>query len=211
MISSEEDEHQRLNKIEDWRITVHNAKEICLTWHDQWFAEHAQWYVQYTAHIYWMDKQGMKMMMNLLVHTVVNNAVRRLRSVLQQCWWEWWTDDQQYWPATEQIEETDDVDVTVSFNCKSKLVLLLRLGYLKPFLTGSKKTRQGPECRVGALCISRCWFYLTVVAGPKLIQKYYKIIWCCVLLCYGSWWFKCLWYVNDEVKDVYEMIMKLVE
>ena len=68
------------------------------------------------------------------------------------------------------------VDVTVSFNCKSKLVLLLRLGYLKPFLAGSKKTRQGPGWRVGALCISRCWFHLTVVAGPKLIQKDYKII-----------------------------------
>ena len=138
-----------------------------------------------------MDKQGMEMMMNLLVHTVVNNAVRRLRSVLQQCWWEWWADDQQYWPATEQIEETDDVDVTMSFNCKSKLVLLLRLGYLKPFLVGSKKTRQGPGCKVGALCISRCWFYLTVLAGPKLIQKDYKIIWCCILLCNGSWWFIC--------------------
>ena len=111
---------------------------------------------------------------------------RRLRSVLQQCWWEWWADDQQYWPAAEQIEETDDVDVTVSFNCKSKLVLLLRLWYLKLFLAGSKKTRQDPGCRVGALCISRCWFYLTVVAGPKLIQKYYKIIWCCILLYYGS-------------------------
>ena len=107
--------------------------------------------------------------------------------------------------------QKDDVDVTVCFNCKSKLVLLLRLGYLKPFLAGSKKTKQGPGWRVGALCISRCWFYLTVVAGPKLIQKDYKIIWCCVFLCYGSWWFKCLWYVNDEVKDVYEMIMRLVE
>ena len=83
------------------------------------------------------------------------------------------------------------VDVIVSFDCKCKLVLLLRLGYLKPFLAGSKKTRQGPRCRVGALCISRCWFYLTVVAEPKLIQKDYKIIWCCVIFCYGSWWFKC--------------------
>ena len=51
--------------------------------------------------------------------------------------------------------------------CKSKFVLLLRLGYLKPFLAGSKKTRQGPGCRIGALCINRCWFCLTVVAGPK--------------------------------------------
>ena len=24
----------------------------------------------------------------------------------------WWADDQQYWLAAEQIEETDDVDVT---------------------------------------------------------------------------------------------------
>ena len=40
--------------------------------------------------------------------------------------------------------------------CKSKLVLLLRLGYLSHFLAGSKKTRQGPGLRVGALCISRC-------------------------------------------------------
>ena len=58
---------------------------------------------------------------------------------------------------------------TVSLNYKCKLDLLLRLGYLKPFLAGSKKTRQGPRCKVGALHISRCWFYLTVVARPKLI------------------------------------------
>ena len=58
---------------------------------------------------------------------------------------------------------------TVSLNCKCKLDLHLRLGYLKPFLAGSKKTRQGPRWRVGALCISRCWFCLTVVAEPKLI------------------------------------------
>ena len=86
---------------------------------------------------------------------------------------------------------------TMSLNCKCKLELHLRLGYLKPFLAESKKTRQGPGCKVVALCISRCWFYLTVVAIPKLMQKDYKIIWCCVLLCYGSWWLK--WYVNDEV------------
>ena len=117
---------------------------------------------------------------------------QRLRGVLQQLRTDW----RNRW-----------VDVTVSFDCKCKLVLLLRLGYLKLFLAGPKKTRQGPGWRVDSLCISRCWFYLTVVAGPKLIQKDYKIIWCCALLCYGSWWFKCLWYVNDEVKDVYEMIM----
>ena len=116
---------------------------------------------------------------------------------LKRCWsgletsagmiWQW-----HVWECVE----------TVSFNYKSKLVLLLRLGYLKPFLAGSKKTRQGPGCRVGALCISRCWFCLTVVAEPKLIQKDYKIIWCCVLLCYGSLWMKCLCYVNDEVMEL---------
>ena len=126
---------------------------------------------------------------------------------LKRCWsglqtivgmiWQW-----HVWKCVE----------TVNFNCKCKLVLHLRLGYFKLFLAGSKKTRQGPGWRVGALCIGRCWFYFTVVAGrPKLIQKDYKIIWCCVILCYGSWWFKRLWYVNDEVKNVYEMIMKLVE
>ena len=118
-------------------------------------------------------------------------------------------DDEQMsmsWDSWPLIKETSDwwVDVTVSFNCKCKLVLLLRLGYLKPFLAGSKKTRQGPGCRVGALCISKCWFCLTVVVEPKLIQKDYKIIWCCVILSYGSWWFKCY--------DMWMMkFMKLVE
>ena len=80
-----------------------------------------------------------------------DNVTRWLGSIEEQllmiredwavcCRREWWADDQQYWPAAEQIEETSDVDVSVSFNCKSKLVLLLRLGYLKPFLAGSKKT-----------------------------------------------------------------------
>ena len=96
------------------------------------------------------------------------------------CMWQWW----------KCVE-------TVSLNCKCKLDLHLTIGYLKPFLARSKKTWQSAEWRVGALCISRCWFYLTVV-----------VIWCCVLLCYGSWWFKCLWYVNDEVKDVYKMIVE---
>ena len=108
------------------------------------------------------------------------------------CWCDWWN------------------DVTVSFNCKSNLVLLLRLGYLKSFLAGSKKTRQGPGFRVGALCISRCWFHLTVVAGHNN-TKDYKVILCCVLQCYSLWWSKCLWYVSDEVKDVYEMIMQMVK
>ena len=130
--------------------------------------------------------------------------------------WQWaalmmsrwvWSDDQQYWPATELIEETDDVDMTVSFNVNASLTCFLRLGYLKPFLARSKKTKQGPGFRVGALFISRCWFCLTVVAEPNLIQKDYKIIWCCVILCYGSLWMKYLCYVNDEVTDAYEMIM----
>ena len=68
---------------------------------------------------------------------------------------------------TSRLQRQVIVDVTVGFDCKCKLVLLLRLGYLKPFLAGSKKTRQGPRCRAGALCISRCWFFLTVVAEPN--------------------------------------------
>ena len=119
---------------------------------------------------------------------------RRLRRLLQQCWADWQTVDEQLWSDRYFL-----CDTSILY-CKNKLVFLLRLGYLKPFLAGSKKTRQGPGCRVGALCISRCWFCLTIVAEPKLIQKDYKITWCCVLLCYGSWWFKCLCYVNNEVK-----------
>ena len=122
-------------------------------------------------------------------------------AVVQKSWW----DEQRRWTAL--ICQRSLVGYMNLLYYKSKLDLLLRLGYLKPFLAGSKKTRQGPGCRVGPLCISRCWFYLTVVAEPKQIQKYYKIIWCCVLLCYGSLWMKWLCYVNDEVKDVYEMIM----
>ena len=99
------------------------------------------------------------------------------------CWYPFWQNalGQKKMLIDEMLEisadvmwwrgQKNDVGVTVSFNCKSKLVLLLRLGYLKPFLAGSKKTKQGPGCKVGALCISRCWFYLTVVARPKLIQK----------------------------------------
>ena len=97
---------------------------------------------------------------------------------------------------------------TMSFNYKSKLVLLLRLRYLKPFLAGSKKTRQGLGWRVGALCISRCWFYLMVVAVPKQIQKDYKIIYgSCyafmiqMLMIYKSWSDRCLWndYTNGRI------------
>ena len=123
---------------------------------------------------------------------------RRLRSVLQQYWWEWWADDQQYWPTVEQFEETDDVDVTVSFNCKSKLVLLLRLGYLSHFLAGPKRTRQGPGLRAGALFISRCWFRLTVVAGHNNTNDY-KITLCCVCC------------VSDDLSafDLWMMIWKM--
>ena len=141
--------------------------------------------------------------------TAVKNDEQR-RGWAELIGW-WWIALMWQWAHLTVICVCDEYVETVSCNCKSKLVLLLRLGYLKPFLAGSKKTRQGPVFRVGALHISRCWFYLMVVAGTKLIQKDYKIIWCCVLLCYGFWWFKCLWYVNDEVKDVYEVIMKLVE
>ena len=127
----------------------------------------------------------------------------------------WWVEMMWQWAHLTMICVCDECVEIVSCNCKSKRVLLLRLGYLKPFLAGSKKTRQGPRWRVGALCISRCWFYLTVVAIPKQIQKDYKIIWCCVLLCYGScydfmmqmlmiykWWSdRCLWndYANGRI------------
>ena len=91
------------------------------------------------------------------------------------CWavvskWTRWlmssvTADLMWW--AEMMSSVDDVTEiayvwwhdygnTSILYCKSKLVLLLRLGYPKPFLAGSKKTRQGPIWRVGALCISRC-------------------------------------------------------
>ena len=35
--------------------------------------------------------------------------------------------------------------MTVNFNVNASLTCFLRLGYLKPFLAGSKKTRQGPR------------------------------------------------------------------
>ena len=105
----------------------------------------------------------------------------------QQIWWAKMMsniDEQRFMSSSEQWYNRVDVmcredeqlwcnrdflcDTSILY-CKSKLVLLLRLGYLKPFLAGSKKTRQGPRCRVGALCISRYWFCLMVVAEPKLI------------------------------------------
>ena len=116
--------------------------------------------------------------------------------------WQWWR------------RQKNDVDVTVSFNCKSKLVLLLRLGYLKPFLAGSKKTKQGPGWRVGSICISGCWFYLIVVAIIKQIQKItksYGVVFSCAMVLVMTSWFRCLWFINDEVIYVYEMIMQMVE
>ena len=104
------------------------------------------------------------------------------------------------WEASEQTEEKDDVDVVVSFNCKSKLVLILRLGYLKLFLAGSMKTKHGPGWKVGTLCISRCWFYLTVVAVPKQIKKItksYGVVFSCVMVLIMTSWFRYLWW-NDR-------------
>ena len=149
--------------------------------HDKLMAAAACW-----ADLWWLDSIEEQVLIN------------RLRSVLQQCWWEWWADDQQYWPAAEQIEETDDVDVTVSFNCKSKLVLLLRLWYLKPFLAGSKKTRHGPGWKIGALCISKCWFYLTVVAVPKTNTKRLQNH---MVLCSLVLWFL-LWLHDSDAYDL---------
>ena len=134
---------------------------------------------------------------------------------------EWWSektvssiDDEQMsmsWGSWQQIKETSDWwdDVTVSFNLKSKLVLLLRLWYLKPFLAGSKKTRQGPGYRVGALHISRCWFYLTIVTEPKLIQKRLQNY---MVLCSFVLWFLmiqmfmiCEWWSEGCLWNDYEM------
>ena len=56
----------------------------------------------------------------------------------------------------QQIEEISDIDLIDEMIVNASLSCFLRLGYLKPFLAGSKKTRQGLGCRVGALCISRC-------------------------------------------------------
>ena len=89
-------------------------------------------------------------------------------------------EDEQLWCVRDFLMVTQ-----VYYIVNASVSCFLRLGYLKPFLAGSKKTRKGPGCRAGALYISRCWFCLMVVAGPKIIQKDYKIILCCVLLCYG--------------------------
>ena len=65
-------------------------------------------------------------------------------AMVQKSWW----DEQRRWAAL--ICQRFLVGYMNLLYCKSKLVLLLRLGYLKPFLAGSKKTRQGPGYRVGA-------------------------------------------------------------
>ena len=69
--------------------------------------------------------------------------------------------DEQCYNRVDVMSNVDDVtEISCEYGntsilyCNSKLVLLLRLGYIKPFLAGSKKTRQGPGFRVGALCIS---------------------------------------------------------
>ena len=121
----------------------------------------------------------------------------------KQCWWADHAEshDEQWrgraavlmrvlsrWLAVLTSSRTDWrnrwVDVTVSFHCKCKLVLLLRLGYLKPFLAWSKKTRQGPGCRVGALCISRFWFFLNGCSRTKTNIKRLQIymMWCSSML-----------------------------
>ena len=94
------------------------------------------------------------------------------------------SDNQQYWSAADWRDKWWS-NVTISFIVNASLTCFLRLGYLKPFLVGSKKTRQGPRLRVGALYISRCWFCLTVVAGQKeykKITKLYRVVFCCVMV-----------------------------
>ena len=147
----------------------------------------------------------------LYEHTLMTSCIAEAKKSLTSSmihlqlwrpWWQhvqtltnrsWWPNDQQYLWAAEIDEQIDkqrmmsrDRLSNIGIWLLARRILHLRIGILKPFLVGSKKTRQGPGWRVGALCISRCWFYLTVVADPKQIQKDYKIIWCCVLLCYGS-------------------------
>ena len=109
-------------------------------------------------------------------------------------WWAviWTVDKAEWWAVLQQSWCNDDMCILY---CKSKLVLLLRLGYLKPFLAGSKKTRQGPGCWAGALFISRCWFRLTVVAGPNNIKR---------LQIYIVWCSSVLWFFMNEMLMLYE-------
>ena len=107
--------------------------------------------------------------------------------MVQKGWW----DEQRRWAAWMYQRVLVWHKYTV---CKSKLVLLLRLGYLSHFLAGPKRTRQGPGLRAGALFISRCWFRLTVVAGQNN-TKDYKIILSCVLLLLNEMLMLCEWFL----------------
>ena len=186
---------------------LHLESRLC--WSDKWCSSYSIFMWRLDSDLHWLDKivTAIHMTVTAVWYDMTNDS-ERLMTLTVLIQWDMWIDKASWaevnkqrltrdsWAAVSSVDdgqmsmswdswqqETSDwwVDVTISFDCKCKLVLLLRLGYLKPFLAGSKKTRQGPGCRVGALHISRCWFYLTVVAKPKLIQKYYKIIWCCVL------------------------------
>ena len=53
-----------------------------------------------------------------------------------------------------------------------------------------------------------------VVAVPKQKQKItksYGFVFSCAMVLGMTSLFKCLWFINDEVIDAYEMIMQMVE
>ena len=138
-----------------------------MTSRDTWAVYSRETIYQYTVMFWqWLEQ--------ILVSTYLNNRFDRM--MIRTSWWQWAALMVSRWSTVLTSSRTDWRDrwcwcdtVTISFNCNCKLVLILRLGYLKPFLAGSKKTRQGPGLRVGALFISRCWFRLTVVAESQLI------------------------------------------
>ena len=141
-----------------WRISIHWLAKIVTAIH---MTVTAVWYVsnrlmtlltQWDAWEIEYDSQFMVEMNLQLKEWRFNVTVWRSADEcsLKRCWsgletsagmiWQW-----HVWKCVE----------TVSFNYKCKLVLNLRLGYLKPFLAGSKKTRQGPGWGVGVDFTSR--------------------------------------------------------
>ena len=76
------------------------------------------------------------------------------------CWAEWLDIDEHCWPA----EWYAIIDVqSIGWLCNraiwflARIILHLRIGLLKPFLVGAKKTRLGPIMIFGVVFISWCW------------------------------------------------------
>ena len=98
-----------------------------------------EWWFRAADAIWQMTVCGWRWSANNVIYRLIISVIQNWQKIEEIGYVDVVDEMMWHWAHLKVICACDEWDERVICNCKSKLVFLLRLGYLKPFLVGSKK------------------------------------------------------------------------